>query len=77
MISVELMFGSNKAVLSGVYHPPTSSIESNNVFIECLSSQLNLLGEMKVPLIMAGDFNVNLLNPGNLIYLRTFVNSMF
>ena len=49
MISIEVMFGSNKAVLSGLYHPPTSSIDVNNSFIEVLSDQLSLLLDMKIP----------------------------
>ena len=77
IITVEVMFGNNRAVFSGLYHPPTSSIENNNAFIECLSNHLSLLVDMKVPVILAGDFNINLLNPGNLVYVNTFLNSMF
>ena len=76
ILTVEVMLGRNKAVLSTLYHPPTSSIEGNNAFIESLSSHLRLLVNMKVPLILAGDFNINLLNPNNLIYVNTFVHSM-
>ena len=77
MLTVELIFGSNKAVMSGLYHPPTSSIEHNNAFIESLAGYLNLLSNLRVPLILAGDLNINLLNPGNLVYINTFTNMMF
>ena len=75
-LTVEVMLGRNKALLSTLYHPPISSIGSNNAFIESLSNHLRLLVNMKLPLILAGDFNINLLNPNNFIYVNTFVNSM-
>ena len=66
MLTVEVVFGRNEAVLSTLYHPPTSSIEGNNSFIESLSNHLRLLVNMRVPLIVSGDFNINLFNPNNL-----------
>ena len=77
MITVEVMLDKNKAIFSGLYHPPTSSIENNNAFVDCLTNQLSLLTDMKMPLIISGDLNINLLNPNNLVYVNTFVNSMF
>ena len=77
MLTIELTFGTNKAILCGLYHPPTSSIESNNAFIESLANILSNLGNSKIPLLLAGDLNINLLNPGNLVYVNTFINTMF
>lgn len=77
ILSVELLFGNRKAVLTSVYHPPTSSIIRNNDFIESLAFHLGLLVQMKLPLIVAGDMNINLLNPHNNIHVNTFVNSLF
>ena len=77
MLTVELIFGTNKAVMCGLYHPPTSSIENNNAFIESLANVLRLLGNRKVPLLLAGDLNINLLNPSNMVYVNTFINTMF
>ena len=71
MLTVELIFGTNKAVMCGLYHPPTSSIENNNAFIESLANTLRLLGNRKVPLLLAGDLNINLLNPSNMVYVNT------
>ena len=77
MITVELIFEKNKVILCGIYHPPTSSVQLNLDFIESLSNQLRLLHNLKIPLVMAGDLNINLFNPGNLVYVSTFINSMF
>ena len=77
MISIELIFEKNKALFCGIYHPPTSSVQHNLDFIESLSNQLRPLVNMKIPLIMAGDLNINLLNPNNLVYVNTFISSMF
>ena len=77
MLTVELVFGDNKAVLCGCYHPPTSSIEHNDAFIVSLANFLNPLNNLRVPIILAGDLNINLLNPHNMVYVNTFVNMMF
>ena len=77
MLTVELMFGTNKTVLCSLYHPPTSSIQGNNAFIDSLANVLNLLSNRNIPLLLAGDMNINLLNPGNMVYVNTFINMMF
>ena len=77
MLTIELMFGTNKAILCGCYHPPTSSIEHNNGFIVSLEHFLGLLNNLRVPIILAGDLNINLLNSGCMTYVNTFINTMF
>ena len=77
MLTVELIFGTNKTVLCCCYHPPTSSIEHNNGFIVSLEHFLSLLNNLRVPVILAGDLNINLLNSGCMVYVNTFINTMF
>ena len=77
VMTVEILFESNKAVLCAVYHPPTSSVENNNEFILSLVNHLKPFIDSKLPLILAGDMNINLLNTNNLVYVNNFVSSMF
>ena len=77
ILTIELIFGTSKAVVCGLCHSPTSSIEYNNAFIVSLTGFLGRLNELKAPLILVGDVNVSLLNPGNMIHVDTFINTMF
>ena len=77
MLTVELLFGCKKIVLTTVYHPPTSSHVHNNVFIDLFSLHLTHLIHLNLPLIVSGDFNLNLLNPNNYVYVDTFINNLF
>ena len=76
MLTVELLFSDNKVVLTSIYHPPTSSILRNNDLIDSLAFYLDVIAQTKLPLIVAGDMNINLLNPNNYVYMNTFLNSM-
>ena len=77
MLTVELLFDRNKVVLTSVYHPPTSSVARNNEFIDSFVLHLKMLLERKIPVIVAGDVNINLLNPYNYVYVDTFIYNMF
>ena len=77
MLTVEIISEGNKAVFCGVYHPPTSSVQSNYDFIESLAQHMRALVSSKIPLIVAGDMNINLLNPNNLVYVNSFISNMF
>ena len=75
-LSVELLFGGHKAVLTTVYHPPTPSIALNNVFIDSFTLHLRWFTQSNIPIIVAGDLNVNLLNPLNFAYVHSFITNM-
>ena len=77
MLTVEMIFGTHKAVICGLYHPPSSSIEYNNAFIQSLANTLRVVGNRNVPFLLAGDLNINLFNPSNMVYVHTFTNTMF
>ena len=64
-LSVEPLFGGHKAVLTTVYHPPMTSIALNNAFIDSFTLHLRRFMQSNIPIIIAGDLNVNLLNPLN------------
>ena len=76
-ITIELVFGQNKVFLCCVYHPPTPSVAENNDFIDSFINHIKLLSNVGVPLVTAGDFNLNLFNPNKYVYVDHFVNSMF
>ena len=75
-LSVELLFGGHKAVLTTVYHPPTPSIALNNAFIDSFTLHLRRFTQSNIPIIVAGDLNVNLLNPLNFAYVDSFITNM-
>ena len=77
LLTVELIFGVNKTLLSVVYHPPTSSVNKNYEFVDFLYMHVNNLLQFRVPLIFAGDTNVNLFNPYNHLYVDRFINNFF
>ena len=75
-LSVELLFGGHKAVFTTVYHPPTPSIALNNAFIDSFTLHLRPFTQSNIPIIVAGDLNVNLLNPLNFAYVDSFMTNM-
>ena len=60
-----------------VYHPPSSCHVTNNMFVDLLLSLLRQLQAKRLPLVVGGDMNLNLLNPYNLSYINSFINDMF
>ena len=66
-----------KYVISLVYHPPSSCHVTNNIFVDSLLSLLRQLQAKRLPLIVGGDMNLNLLNPYNLSYINSSINGMF
>ena len=76
MLAVELLLGNHKILMTAIYHPPTPSIALNYAFIEALEHHMLRLTQFSLPIIVAGDLNVNLLNPNNFVYFGSLVNSM-
>ena len=60
-----------------VYHPSTACPQKNYEFVHLFTSYLRDLLNLKLPIIIAGDINLNLLNPENLFYIDMFMNDMF
>ena len=76
ILTVELFYGGFKFILMSVYHPP-SCPQKNIEFVCLFTSYLRNLLNLKLPVIVAGDINLNLLNPDNLFYIDMFINNMF
>ena len=76
-MTVELFFGSFKFILMSVYHPPSACSPQNVEFVCLFTSYLRNLLNLKLPVIAAGDINLNLLNPDNLLYIDMFINNLF
>ena len=76
VLTVELDLCFCKCVLVMVYHPP-SSFQRNHDFINFFTLKLRTILNLKMPVIVAGDFNLNLFNPNNFSYTDTFINNMF
>ena len=76
MLTVKLLFGS-KVVLTLIYYPPTSSVTRNIDLNDLLAFHLDRIVQMKLPVVVAGDMNINLLNSNNYVYVNIFVISMF
>lgn len=77
MLTIELIYCGCKFLLMTVYHPPSSCSIKNVDFVDSLSTFLNNALELNLPLIMAGDMNLNLLNPCNNFYIDMYLNNLF
>ena len=77
MLTIELVYCGCKILLSAIYHPPTSFPMKNVEFIDLFTSHLNDLLQIRLPLIIAGDMNLNILNPCNNVYIDMFINNLF
>ena len=77
LLTVELLFCGCKFLLMAVYHPPTSCPSKNIDFVDLFTSYLHDSLQLKLPLIIAGDTNINLLNSGNHFYVDYFINNLF
>ena len=76
MFAVQLLLGNHKIFMTAIYHPPTPSIALNYAFIEALEHHMRRLIQFSLPIIVAGDLNVNSLNHNNFVYVGSLVNSM-
>ena len=76
LLTVELLFCGCKFLLMAVYHPPTSCPSKNLDFVDLFTSYLQNSLQSKLPLIIAGDTNINLLNSGNHFYVDHFINNL-
>ena len=76
-LTVELLLGNYKVILTSIYHPPSSGHANNIDFAELFTLHLRQLLELKIPLILAGDLNLNLLNPNNFIDTDLYINNLF
>ena len=76
ILIVELFLCDCKFLLMMVYHPPTPFSIQNIEFIDLFTLRLRNLIELKIPIIIAGDMNLNLLNPGNQNYIDMYINNL-
>ena len=76
ILIAEIFVGSKKIVLCCVYHPPSSDHRVNYAFIDERCSVLRLLRDLACPIVICGDFNLNILNPLKLNYISHFIDSM-
>ena len=77
MLTIELLYSNYQFLLTAVYHPPTSFPVKNMEFVDFFTLYLKQLVDMKVPLVVVGDFNVNLLNPRNCVYVDMYIENLF
>ena len=76
ILSIELDLGLCKYVLILTYHPPSSSSLRNTEFVNLFTLTLRTVLDLRMPVIVMGDINLNLLNPENLNYINAFINNM-
>ena len=77
MLTVELLYGNNRYILATVYHPPTSFPVKNIEFIDLFTYFMKEVIDLKIPLIIAGDININLLNYSNHVYVDMYTRNLF
>ena len=77
MLTIELLYQNQRYLLTSIYHPPTPFPAKNIEFVEFFTLHLNQLIDLHIPLIIAGDLNINLLNPNNSAYVDMYVRNLF
>ena len=76
ILTVKILCAGKNVVLCVSYHAPSADHGDNYMFIEhnfSLLSRIKALGE---PMIVIGDYNLNLLNCKKYLYIQEFINSM-
>ena len=76
MLSVQVTSVESKFIVSAIYHPPTADHFTNNMFNEDCCNKINHMRTTGLPIVVCGDFNLNLLNPLRLNYISGFIDSM-
>ena len=76
MLTIELLYDNHRFLLTSIYHPPTSFPTKNIEFVDLFTLYLNQLIDLKIPLIIAGDVNINLLNPNNSAYVDMYIRNL-
>ena len=77
ILTVKCLVSGVEFIVSLIYHSPTASHVTNNMFVEYFLSLLSQLKTKHLPIIVGGDLNLNLLNPYNLANVHLFINGMF
>ena len=72
-----MIVSGNKVLLCGFYQPPSSDHRVNYEFTDQCCANLNMLLATGLPVIVCGDFNLNLFNPLKLRYITDFVENMY
>ena len=76
MLCVEVTSECSKYILCCIYHPPTSDHVLNYDFIDLIFQKLVSIRDLGVPIVLAGDMNLNLFNPLKLNYITHYVNCL-
>ena len=76
MLCVQMTCDNNKFVLCCIYHPPTSDHARNYDFIDHIYQILIAVRCLGLPVVLAGDMNLNLFNPLKLNYINHFTNCL-
>ena len=77
LLTLEMIVSGNKVLLYGFYHLPSSDHRVNYEFLDQCCANLNMLLATGLPVIVCGDFNLNLFNPLKLQYITDFVENMY
>ena len=77
MLTIELLYDNHRYLLTSIYHPPTPFPAKNIEFVELFTFYLKQLTDLRLPLIIAGDININSLNSNNSIYTNMYIRNLF
>ena len=77
MLSLEFLFCNYRYLLTTVYHPSSSFPVKNIEFIDLFTSYVKEMIDLKIPIIIAGDVNINLLNPSNYVFVDMYIRNLF
>ena len=75
-MTLEIVSDVHKFILPVFYHPPTPDHDLNNIFVEDCCNVIGQMLETGLPVVVCGDFNLNILNPLRLTYINRFIDKM-
>ena len=76
ILVAEICVDKNKCMLCCLYHPSTADHGNNYDFSKHCCYTLKLLRDLGVPVIVCGDFNLNMFNLLRLNYISYYVDNM-
>ncbi len=65
-LTCKIIIDGEEYLVSSVYHPPSRSLNDDNLFLESFNNYLNFLSEFDLPVIFGSDINQNFFTINNL-----------
>ena len=74
IITCKIIIDGEEYLVSSVYHPPSRSVNDDNLFLELFNDYLSFLSDFELPVIFGSDINQDFFNINN---LNSIANNTF